>query len=100
MSLIKEKLHQLQADVTKHELSTSDHSASLFYSMFGGKEEIASILASMISRINEHILLRLTASPFYHAPEDEDGTTVDCDGHGTTWCVHCCFKSPLSPCFL
>ena len=79
MSVVKAKLHQLQADVTKHELSISDHSASLFYNMFGGKdyitEEIASILASMISRPDEHTLLRLTSSPFYHAPED--GTSED-----------------------
>jgi hypothetical protein len=91
--------------------------------MLGGKdyitEEIASILASMISKPDDHTLLGLTASPFYHASEDgdaayDDGTvlvestyevtkkcsTVDCDGYGTTWCVQCCFKNPLSPCFL
>ena len=82
---MKEKLKQLQVDVAKHETSISDHSASLFHYMFGGEdyitEEIASILASMVTRPYEHTLLDLSASPLYRIPPSDDLTFPKLQDH-------------------
>ena len=121
LSSMKEKIQQMQTDIAKHETSISDHTVDFFYNTFGGTEyiteEIASILASMLSNPDEHSILALAAAPQYHLHRVDgiDGSrtiestlmnsaqkcsTVNCNGYGTAWCVQCCYKNPLVPCFL
>jgi len=119
---MKAKVQQLQTDIINHEINIDTHSADVLYQMFGGKDyitkEVAGILSRMVTTQDEHTILSLDASPFYyvHACVTKDDhetnlnksiaqfaekcSTLNCSGHGITWCVQCCYKAPLAPCFL
>jgi len=120
--LMNEKIQQMKNDIANHEVSIDAHSADVLYQMFGGKDfitkEVAGILSRMLTTQDEHDIVSLSASPFYAQACDtkdvneailnepttqlttQSCSTINCYGYGSTWCVQCCYKTPLAPCFL